>query len=50
MDELVVGLLGAGWLAFVVIAASARRIPVGAAVLAVLAYFGVAILVILLME
>jgi hypothetical protein len=46
MANILVGVLGAGWIALLVIGASAGKLPVRAAVLAILAYFAVAVLVI----
>jgi hypothetical protein len=48
MADLVVWLLGAGWIALLVVGASAGKLPVRAAVLAIFAYFAVAVLVIAL--
>lgn len=46
MADLVVGVLGAGWIALLVIGASAGKLPVRAAVLGIFAYFAVAALLI----
>jgi hypothetical protein len=48
MDNLLIWLFGAGWMALVVVAASTNRLPVGAAWLAVLTYFGVTVVLLAL--
>jgi hypothetical protein len=48
MDNLLIWLFGAGWIALVVVAGSTNLLPVGAAWLAVLTYFGVTVVLLAL--